>query len=141
MRKPRGITLMTVLIFVALAAGVYCLFAFGQAFWDNLEVNGILRQAANECYRQPDDQAVRQLILNKLHMSFDVAGEDKVGRSEVRMPLVFDEGDLQIQRTQVPKYVNIWFTYQRKVTLPLVNQERTLTFNDHAEQDLSPVRW
>src|SRR5713101_1618306 len=109
MRKPRGITLMTVLIFLALAAGVYCLFAFGQAFWDNLEVNGILRQAANECYRQPDDQAVRQLILNKLHMSFDVAGEDKVGRSEVRMPLV--------------------------------NQERTLTFNDHAEQDLSPVRW
>jgi hypothetical protein len=37
--------------------------------------------------------------------------------------------------------VNIWFTYQRKVRLPLVNQERTLTFNDHAEQDLSPVRW
>jgi len=36
MRQPRGITLMTVLIFLALA-GVYCLFAFGQAFWDNFE--------------------------------------------------------------------------------------------------------
>ncbi|HEX9574387.1 MAG TPA: hypothetical protein VF994_09850 [Myxococcales bacterium] len=141
MPKPRGITLMTVVIFLALAGGVYFLFAFGQAYWDNLEVNGILRQAANECYRQPDDQAVKQFILNKLHSAFDVAGEDKVGRREVRMAMVFDEGDLQIQRTEVPRYVNIWLTYQRKVRLPLVNQERTLTFNDHAEQDLSPVRW
>jgi hypothetical protein len=140
-RKPRGVTLVTVLTFLALATGVYCLFAFGQAYWDNLEVNGILRQAANECYRQPNDDAVRQFILSKLHSSFDVAGEDAVGRSEMRMPLVFDEGDVQIQRTQVPKYVNIWFTYQRKVRLPLVGQERMLTFRDHAEQDLSPVRW
>src|SRR5229473_2175097 len=113
MPKPRGITLTTILIFLGLAAGVYCLFAFGQAYWDNLEVQGILRQAANECYR----------------------------RRDVRMPIVFDEGDLQIQRTEVPRFVNIWLTYQRKVTLPLVGQERILTFNDHAEQDLSPVRW
>jgi hypothetical protein len=141
MRQPRGLSFVTVLTFVALAAGVYCLFAFGQAYWDNLEINGILRQAANECYRQPDDQAVRQLILNKLHTAFDVAGEDAVGRRESRMPFAFDEGDLQIQRTEVPKYVNIWFSYQRTVRLPLVNRQRVLTFNDHAEQDLSPVRW
>src|SRR6266481_5439853 len=121
MPKARGITLMTILIFLGLAAGVYCLFAFGQAYWDNLEVQGILRQAANECYRQPDDAAVRLFIVSKLHSTFD-------------------EGDLQIQRTEVPRFVNIWLTYQRKVTLPLVGQERILTFNDHAEQDLSPVR-
>jgi len=120
---------------------VYCLFAFGQAYWDNLEVQGILRQAANECYRQPDDAAVRLFIVSKLHSTFDVVGEDRVGRRDVRMPIVFDEGDLQIQRTEVPRFVNIWLTYQRKVTLPLVGQERILTFNDHAEQDLSPVRW
>jgi hypothetical protein len=141
MRQPRGVTLMTVLIFLALAAGVYCLFAFGQAFWDNFEVNGILRQAANECYRQPSDEAVKQFIVNRLHATFEVAGEDKLGRREGRMPFAFDEGDLQIQRTEVPRYVNIWLTYQRKVKLPLVNEERTLTFNDHAEQDLSPVKW
>jgi hypothetical protein len=141
MRKARGITLMTVLIFLALGAGVYCLFAFGEAYWDNLEVQGILRQAANECYRTPDDAAVRQFIVNKLHSSFDVVGEDRVGRREARMPIVFDDGDLQIQRTEVPRYVNIWFTYQRRVKLPLVGQERMLTFNDHAAQDLSPVRW
>ena len=141
MRHPRGITLTTVLIFLALAGGVYCLFAFGQAYWENLEVTGILRQAANECYRQPDDAQVKQFISNKLHSTFDVVGEDKFGRRESRMPIVFDEGELQIQRTEVPRYVHIWLTYHRKVTLPLVNQERLLTFDEHAEQDLSPVRW
>jgi hypothetical protein len=141
MPKPRGITLTTILIFLGLAAGVYCLFAFGRAYWDNFEVQGILRQAANECYRQPDDALVKGFILSQLHTTFDVAGEDRVGRRDVRMPIVFSEGDLQIQRTEIPRHVNIWLTYQRKVTLPLVGQERMLTFNDHAEQDLSPVRW
>ena len=141
MPKQRGITLMTVLIFLGLAAAVYCLFAFGQAYWDNFEVQGILRQAANECYRQPDEGAVRLSIIYKLHANFDVVGVDRVGRNETRMPLVFDEGDLQIRRSEIPKEVNIWFTYQRRVTLPLVGQERMLTFNDHAQQDLSPVKW
>jgi len=141
MRKPRGVSYMTVLIWLGLLAGAYFLFAFGRVYWDNFEVQGILRQAANECYRQTDDSAVRMSIISKLHSNFDVAGEDRVGRSETRMPLLFDDGDIQIQRTEIPRYVNIWFTYQRRVTLPLIGQERMLTFNDHAGQDLSPVKW
>ena len=141
MRQARGITLISVLLLLALAGGVYCLFAFGQAYWENLEVKSILRQAANECYRQTDDVLIKQAISRRLHSAFDVVGEDKYGRSEARMPIVFDEGDLQIQRTEVPRYVHIWLTYHRKVKLPLVNQERVLTFNEHTEQDLSPVRW
>jgi hypothetical protein len=141
MREARGITLVTVLVFVALTAGVYFLFAFGQAYWDNLEVNGILRQAANECYRETNDYAIRRFIVRRLHETFDIEGVDGFGRREKRLPFTFDESDVQIQRTEVPRYVNIWLTYQRKVKLPLVDQERVLTFNDHAEQDLSPVRW
>ena len=141
MREARGITLVTVLVFVALTAGVYFLFAFGQAYWDNLEVNGILRQAANECYRETNDHAIRQFIVRKLHDTFDIEGVDSFGRRERRLPFTFDESDVQIQRTEVPRYANIWLTYQRKVKLPLVDQERVLTFTDHAEQDLSPVRW
>jgi hypothetical protein len=141
MQKARGITLMTVLIFVALTAGVYFLFAFGSAYWDNFEVNSILRQAANECYREPSDSAVRQLIMNRLHQSFDVEVDDGYGRTARQLPLTFDDSDIQILRTQVPRAVTISFTYQRKVKLPLVDQERILTFNDSADQDLSPVKW
>jgi hypothetical protein len=141
MREARGITLVTVLVFVGLTAGLYCVFAFGQAYWDNLEVNGILRQAANECYREPSDAAIRRFIFRRLHETFDIEGEDGFGRREKRLPFALEESDVQIQRTEVPRYVNISLTYQRKVKLPLVDQERALTFNDHAEQDLSPVKW
>lgn len=141
MEKERGITLVTVLIFVALTAGVYFLFAFGNAYWDNFEVNAILRQGANECYREPADSAVRRFIIGKLHESFDVEVDDGYGRTVRRLPFDFQEGDLQIERTQVPRAVTISFTYQRKVKLPLVDQERVVTFNDRTEQDLSPVKW
>jgi hypothetical protein len=141
MRQERGITLITVLIFVALTAGVYCLFAFGSAYWDNFEVNAILRQAANECYREPSDATVRLFIMNRLHENFDVEVGDESGRTAKRLPLIFDDTDLQIVRTQVPRAVTISFSYQRKVKLPLVDQERLVTFNDRADQDLSPVKW
>ena|SRR2546427_609960 len=141
MRRPRGITIVTVLIFLAVGAGVYWIYAFGQAYWDNFEVNGILRQAANECYRQPDDEKVRAFISARLTETLAKEGEDRYGRRETRLPFDFDMGDIQIERNQVPRYVNIWFTYQRKVRLPLVKQDRTLTFSDHAQQDLSPVKW
>ena len=139
--RPRGITLVTVLIFLAVAGGIYWLFAFGQAYWDNLEVKGILRQAANECYRQADDEKVRGFIVARLNESLAREGEDRYGRRVTRLPIDFDLGDIQIQRNEVARYVNIWFTYQRKVSLPLMKQERSVTFTDHAEQDLSPVKW
>ena len=141
MRQARGITLVTVLIFVALTAGVYFFIAYGNAYWDNFQVNGILRQAANECYRQPADAEVRSFIVYKLHDTFDVEVENALGHTEKRLPFVFDDGDLQIQRSQVPKEVTISLTYQRRVKLPLVDQERILTFNDSVEQDLSPIKW
>jgi hypothetical protein len=141
MRKARGVTLMTVLMFVGLTVGMYCIVAFGQAYWEKFQIGGILRQAANECYRQSSDAAVRQFIVRQLHITFDEVREDVSGRREARLPFMFDDGDMQIQRTEVPKYVHIWFTYRRRVRLPLLDQERVLTFTEHAEQDLSPVKW
>jgi hypothetical protein len=50
--------------------------------------------------------------------------------------------DLHIERTDgPPKFVNIWLTYYRTVTVPVIGQQRQVTFVDHAEQDLSPVKW
>jgi len=37
--------------------------------------------------------------------------------------------------------VDIWLTYQRHVPLPLIGGERVVTFNQHVEQDLTPVKW
>ena len=57
------------------------------------------------------------------------------------MSIDVQRDDLRIERTESPKFVNIWLTYYRTVTVPLVGQQRQVTFVDHAEQDLSPVKW
>ena len=131
---------MSALLLIGMVGGVYGIFAVGPAYWDDSEVHSILRQAANECMRTANDESIRAFVLKKMHDLFDVPNPGP-GRSEPHMSVEVDPGDIQIQWGENPRYVNIWVTYTRKVTLPLIGQERVLTFTDHAEQDLTPVKW
>ena len=72
MRQARGITLVTVLIFVALTAGVYFFIAYGNAYWDNFQVNGILRQAAGcgPVGRSPLVDELADIYYNKISKNY-----------------------------------------------------------------------
>jgi hypothetical protein len=140
-RRPhRGLTFITVLILLAISGGVYWLVAFAEVYWDNQEVKSVLVQGANLAYAEPDDAKVRVFIHRKLHEMFDTEVEER-GRKTKGMKIELDPEDLRIERTKVPAYVHIWLTYQRSVKMPLTSQVRSITFIDHAEQDLSPVKW
>jgi len=139
-RGDRGLTFVTVLIIVAVVAGVFWLGTYGPAYWENIEVKRVLKEAANMSYRQPDDHELRNYVFRELHHLFDQKIEDH-GRVVTEMRIDVDEGDLRIERTQIPAYIHIWLTYSRDVQVPLLGQQRRVTFNDYAEQDLSPVKW
>jgi hypothetical protein len=138
-RSDRGITFVTVLLLVGVAAAVVWFATYGQAYWENFEVKRVLKEAANLCYRQPDDQ-VRTYVFRELHHLFDQKVEDH-GRVVTEMRIDVEENDLRIERTQVPNEVHIWLTYSRDVEVPVIKQQRRVTFNEYAEQDLSPVKW
>ena len=140
MRNDRGITLVTVLLFVGIVAGVLWLATYGEAYWENFEVKRVLKEAANMSYREKDDARIRTFVFNELHHLFDVKVEDH-GRVITEMRIDLDDGDLRIERTQVPAFVHIWLTYSRDVQVPLIHQQRRVTFNEYAGQDLSPVKW
>jgi hypothetical protein len=139
LRRQRGLTFITVLMILAFAAGVWWMLTFAQAYWDNQEVKSLLHEAANLAYHEKDDRSVAAFITKRLHTMFDPPGTapGKVGA----MVIDFDPGDLRIERTQSPAHVNIWLTYSRTVKTPFVEQERSVTFTDHAEQDLTDVKW
>jgi hypothetical protein len=139
-RSDRGLTLVTVLIVVGLAAGAFWLITYGQAYWENLEVKRVLKEAANLSYREADDSRIRAYVFRELHHLFDQKVEDH-GRVLTEMRIDVDESDLRIERTQVPAFIHIWLTYSRDVQVPLLRQQRRVTFNEYAEQDLSPVKW
>jgi hypothetical protein len=139
-RPQRGLTFITVLILLAISGGIYWLVAFAEVYWDNQEVKSVLVQGANLAYSEPDDTKVRGFIHRRLHEMFDTEVEER-GRKTKGMKIELDPEDLRIERTKVPAYVHIWLTYQRPVKMPLTSQVRSVTFTDHAEQDLSPVKW
>jgi len=139
-RSDLGITFITVLLFAAALAAVLVGVTYGEAYWENLEVKRVLKEAANLSYRESDDRRIREYVFKELHHLFDQKVEDH-GRVITEMKIDVDDGDLRIERTQVPAFVHIWLTYSRDVQVPLLHQQRRVTFNEYAEQDLSPVKW
>jgi hypothetical protein len=139
-RSDLGITFITVLLFAAALAAVLVAVTYGEAYWENFEVKRVLKEAANLSYRESDDRRVREYVFRELHHLFDQKVEDH-GRVITEMKIDVDDGDLRIERTQVPAFVHIWLTYSRDVQVPLLHQQRRVTFNEYAEQDLSPVKW
>jgi len=139
-RSDLGITFITVLLFAAALAAVLVGVTYGEAYWENLEVKRVLKEAANLSYREADDRRIREYVFKELHHVFDQKVEDH-GRVITEMKIDVDDGDLRIERTQVPAFVHIWLTYSRDVQVPLLHQQRRVTFNEYAEQDLSPVKW
>ena len=139
-RSDLGITFITVLLFAAALAAVLVGVTYGEAYWDNLEVKRVLKEAGNLSYRESGDRRTREYVFKELHHLFDQKVEDH-GRVITEMKIDVDDGDLRIERTQVPAFVHIWLTYSRDVQVPLLHQQRRVTFNEYAEQDLSPVKW
>src|SRR3984893_11875570 len=139
-RGDRGLTFVTVLILVGGAAAVFWFRADGPADWENLEVKRVLKEAANLSYRERDDGRVREYVFRELHHLFDHKVEDH-GRVLTEMRIDVDEGGLRLEGTQIPAFVHIWSTYSRDVQVPRLNRQRRVTFNEYAEQDLSPVKW
>jgi len=139
-RGQRGITFITVLLFVGAVAGVLWVVTYGEAYWENLEVKRVLKEAANMSYREADDTRIRAFVFNELRHVFEHKVEDH-GRVISEMRIDVDESDLRIERTQIPAFVHIWLTYSRDVQVPLIHEQRRVTFNEYAEQDLSPVKW
>ena len=138
--RARGLTFVTVLVVLGGVALIGWIVTYGPAYWDNTDVNRTLKEAANMCYRDGDDESVKNYVFRQLHRQFDTEEKDSSGQAV--MSIDVNREDLRIERLEgPPKYVHIWLTYERAVTIPLLGQQRMVTFVDHVEQDLSPVKW
>jgi hypothetical protein len=139
MRAQRGFTVVSLLFLLVAAGIVYSIFTFGPAYFDNLQVGTMLHEAANMCMHQTDDK-VREFIDRKMNDRFDTGTFDERGNKVLTADYDPNQ-DVRIERTETPRSVDIWVNYQRHVPLPLIGGERVLTFNQHIEEDLSPVKW
>jgi len=80
---------------------VFWFVTYGPAYWENFEVKRVLKEAANLSYREHDDGRIREYVFRELHHLFDHKVEDH-GRILTEMRIDVDDGDLRIERTQIP---------------------------------------
>ena len=138
--RQRGFTFVGFLVLVGVAAAIFWAITYGPVYVENFEVKSIVHETANFSYHQPVDEKVKDFFMNRMSSTFMV---DVMERGQVQHVFKFevDREELRIERTEIPPAVNIWFTYRRTVKFPLVGGEREVVFVDHAEQDLTPVKW
>src|SRR3954469_3979469 len=105
-RADRGVTIVTVLLVAGIAAALVWAVTYGEAYWENLEVKRVLKEAANLSYREADDRRIREYVFKELHHLFDQRVEDH-GRVITEMRIDVDENDLRIERTQIPNMMHI----------------------------------
>ena len=131
---------MGVLVLVGVLAAIFWAVTYGPAYVENFEVKSIVRETANYCYREASDEKVKDYFMNRMRLTFS---HDVMEHGVMQHVFKFDvdPAELRIDRTEIPPAVNIWFTYRRAVTVPLLGGEREVVFVDHAEQDLTPVKW
>jgi hypothetical protein len=140
MRKQRGFTVVSLLLLLAAVAFGYCAYTFGPAYWDNYEVKQILKEAANFGYHHRADHEIRSFVDRKLRQKFDTGEIDAHGHQVTTVEYDIHD-DLRVEFTDAPASVDVWFSYNRRVPLPLIGGEKVVAFDVHVDQDLTPVKW
>lgn len=129
-------------LFVAsLVAGAYALWAYGPAYLDHyFGVNDALNYACNAAYNEHDDNKLRELLLERTrklgkHQEWDYGKLVEVHDVDIKAD------DIAIERSQIPPRIAISVQYDRKIRLPLLEQDRWLHFESSRETSLAPVHW
>jgi hypothetical protein len=140
-RAERGLTWVSFLLLVLVVAGAYWAWVFGPAYLDNASVKQICATGANLAYTERNDATLRAWLYNHIREQFAYDYMQANGMPAKGYKIEFEPSDVRLERTAAPALIRIDISYSRTIALPIVGGARTLVFNDHAEQDLSPVKW
>ena len=140
-RSQRGLTWVSFLLLVLVVAAAYWLYVFGPVYLDNAEVKQFCAQAGNLAYTERNDATLRSWLYSHIREQFAYDYVQTNGMPAKGYKIEFEPSDVRLDRTQVPPRIRIDISYSRTIELPIIGGARTLVFNDHAEQDLSPVKW
>ncbi|GAC1336178.1 MAG: hypothetical protein NVSMB23_00310 [Myxococcales bacterium] len=141
-RPPRGLTWVSFLLLVLVAAGGYWAFVFGPVYLDHAEVKQFCAQAGNMAYTEHSDAAVKAFVVNHIRTKFAYEELLSNGMTKTSYKIDFDpDQDVRIERSALPPKIDIEVSYGRTVALPILGGARTVNFLVHTEQDLSTVKW
>ena len=143
--SQRGMTWVTFMLIVLGVAAGYWVFVFAPIYLANVDIKQICAQTANMAYAEHNDDVLRKYIIDQVKLKFAIDETHPTGAGGPGFEINFDPQDVQLQRSDkigaTPPMVRIDVAYSRTITLPIIGSRRTLVFADHAEEDMSTVKW
>jgi hypothetical protein len=120
--KPGRVNLVSLLIFFALASGIYSLVQFGPLYYRKWKVKGVLSETANRIYP-------KRMLSGPDEAEF-FAQVRKDVEAQLREIGIEDRG-LRVQLYKTPQIIAARVMYQEVVTHPLVNKTTILHFGPY----------
>lgn len=133
MKARGGVNPISVLLLLAIGAGIWAAITFIPAYWDNLTVREVAHSAATRYPTSGEDGVAAALLerLNDLTMEgtvgwhFDV---DEDGYEQKVPGLAVDPDNVQVSYDEEKRVVTVRVAYDRTVELKPSDERRVLHF-------------
>lgn len=137
----RGVSWVTVLLLLCLAAGGYLAWTWGPVYLVHYQAKQVVRDFTNQAVKNAEDAVQREVMTRRLAMLDHLEVVDEYGRT-VRVPVVNVRPEAVIwERTQNPPTIRIAFEYTRVVRYPLIDRETQATFAVDHTLDTTRPEW
>ena len=140
-RDERGVSWVTALLLLCLAAGGYLLWTWGPIYLVHYEVKQVVRDYANKAVRNHDDSGQRDRMTRKLASLEQLDFLDEYGRPARRPAVDVRPEQVVWERTENPPTLRIAFEYTRPVRYPLLDRETETTFEVDLTFDMTRPDW
>lgn len=141
-RSPESgrISFVSMLLLTGLVAGGYLAIVYVPLYVDNYQLKRVMQEAANLAWKQPDDDALRKLILSK---SANVGARWVVeeGRDKKIPGFGLLADNIFVTRDEATKTVIVQINYEREIILPIFARKQTLSFNPYVQVSTAEVKW
>ncbi len=138
-----GITWVTAVLLVLLAAGVYLAWTWVPVYLVHYEVKQVVHDYMNQAVRNPNDDELVQKMVHKLRTLDDMDALDDDG-NPARVPTVqVAAGDVTWERDKdgTPPTLHVAFAYTRPVAYPLISRWTQTTMTIDITGDLTRPDW
>jgi hypothetical protein len=136
-----GVSWVTLLLVLGLAAGAYAAVVFGPAMVLHYEVKQVVRDYGNQAIKNLDDAALIESMVSKIRGLQTVDGTDEAGR-RVRVPVIdLSRRDVTWERSIQPPSLHVEFEYPRTLELPWLDRRLERVYRVNLTMDQTRADW
>jgi hypothetical protein len=136
-----GVSWVTLLLVLGLAAGAYAAVVFVPAMVLHYEVKQVVRDYGNQAIKNLDDAALLDGMVRKIQSLQTVDGVDEAGR-RVRLPVVdLAKRDVTWERSVQPPSLHVEFEYPRTLELPWLDRKLERVYRVDLTMDQTRADW